>query len=107
MGAGKVISITTAAEFEEIIAKNPTVVVDFFATWCGPCKVISPKFHAFSNDFDTVVFIEVDVDKVPEVAETAGIRAMPTFQLYKEGKLADEVVGADPAKLTALIEKHK
>ncbi|KAH6574702.1 hypothetical protein BASA50_006435 [Batrachochytrium salamandrivorans] len=107
MGADKVVTVTSAAAFQEILAKNPTVVVDFFATWCGPCKVISPKFHEFSNKFESVVFVEVDVDAVPEVAETAGIRAMPTFQLYKNGKLADEIVGADPNKLLSLIEKHQ
>ena len=80
--------------------------MDFYATWCGPCKVISPKFEAFSKQYTTLKFVQVDVDAIPDISEEAGIRAMPTFQVYKDGKMVDEVVGADPRKLEATIQKY-
>ncbi|KAI8903770.1 thioredoxine 2 [Gorgonomyces haynaldii] len=98
--------IASAQEFNDFVNQNPLVIVDYFATWCGPCKVISPKFAQFSETYTSIKFIKVDVDDVPEVAEAAGIRAMPTFQLFKDGKMVEEVVGADPNKLEAIIKKY-
>ncbi|KAI8930247.1 thioredoxin [Entophlyctis helioformis] len=97
-----VISITSADEFASVIAGNKVVIVDFFATWCGPCKVISPKFHQFSKEYDAF-FIQVDVDEVPDVAQKCNIRAMPTFQIFENGTMTKEVVGADPRKLLEAI----
>ncbi|KAJ3115550.1 Cytoplasmic thioredoxin isoenzyme 2 [Phlyctochytrium bullatum] len=96
--------IATAEEFKELINSGKVVVVDFFATWCGPCRVIAPKFEEFSQTYSTAVFVKVDVDDVPAVAESCGIRAMPTFQIYKDGQKVKEVVGADPTKLLAAIK---
>ncbi|TPX77084.1 hypothetical protein CcCBS67573_g01634 [Chytriomyces confervae] len=78
---------------------------DWFATWCGPCKVISPVFAEMAKEYTNLVFVKVDVDEVPEAAEGAGIRAMPTFQFYKSGKKIDELVGANAGKLRELIAK--
>ncbi|KAJ3234315.1 hypothetical protein HDU78_005897 [Chytriomyces hyalinus] len=78
----------------------------WFATWCGPCKVISPVFAEMAKEYTNLVFVKVDVDEVPEAAEGAGIRAMPTFQFYKSGKKIDELVGANAGKLRELIAKH-
>ncbi|KAJ3413429.1 hypothetical protein HDV05_008070 [Chytridiales sp. JEL 0842] len=96
--------VANVKEFQDII-NSGSVVVDFFATWCGPCKVISPKFEEFSKQYTSATFIKVDVDEVPEAAEACGIRAMPTFQVYKDGKKVGEVVGADKNKLEAEIAK--
>lgn len=91
----------------ELSAAGPRlVVVDFFATWCGPCKFISPKVEALARDRRDVVFLKVDVDEVPDVAQSCAISAMPTFQLFKRGAKLDEVVGADERRLRALIDKH-
>ncbi|KAJ3116411.1 Cytoplasmic thioredoxin isoenzyme 2 [Physocladia obscura] len=76
---------------------------DWFATWCGSCKAISPVFAELSRDNDNLVFFKVDVDEVPEAAEAAGIRALPTFQFYQQGKKVDELVGAHAAKLKGLV----
>lgn len=67
--------------------------------------MISPKFEQFSTVYTNVQFVKVDVDEVPEVAETAGIRAMPTFQIFEGGKMVQEIVGADPKKLEEAIKK--
>ena len=100
-------NIETAEDFQKILKENPTVVVDWFATWCGPCKAIAPLVVQQSNDekFKDVFFAKVDVDVVGELAAECGIRAMPTFQLYKNGEKVDELLGANPTKLTELISQ--
>ncbi|KAI9342636.1 thioredoxin 1 [Obelidium mucronatum] len=101
-----VTTVKTYDEYNTYISGDKIVVVDWFATWCGPCKAISPIFAQFSDEFKNLVFLKVDVDEVPEAAESAGIRAMPTFQFYQNGKKIDEVVGANQTKLKQAIEKH-
>ncbi|KAI9179519.1 thioredoxin trx1 [Blastocladiella emersonii ATCC 22665] len=95
--------ITSLAQFNELIKGDKLVIVDYFAVWCGPCKVISPKFAALSDQYTNAVFVKVDVDEVPDVAQAAGISAMPTFHAYKNGERLGEVVGANPAALESLI----
>ncbi|KNC98863.1 thioredoxin [Spizellomyces punctatus DAOM BR117] len=97
--------VTTADEFNQIIKDNE-IVIDFHATWCGPCKMIAPKFEEFSKKYSKAVFIKIDVDEVPEVAEKAGVSAMPTFHIYKNGQKEAEIVGANPAKLEGEISKY-
>ncbi|KAG0229446.1 hypothetical protein BGW41_003023 [Actinomortierella wolfii] len=99
------IVINSAEEFNKVLAENPKVIVDFHATWCGPCKLIAPKYEAFSQEFTNITFLKIDVDEVPEVSEKAGIRAMPTFQTYFNGEKKGELLGADPNKLKKLIEE--
>ena len=72
--------------------------MDFYATWCGPCKVIAPKVVEFSKEYPEVDFIKVDVDDLSDVAAEYNIRAMPTFLLFKDGKQVDNVVGANASK---------
>ncbi|KAL1915701.1 uncharacterized protein VTP21DRAFT_6460 [Calcarisporiella thermophila] len=98
--------IETRAEFEEIISKNPIVIIDFFATWCGPCKVIAPKFVKFSEEYTNAVFIKIDVDKLGDIAAEYGVAAMPTFVIIKNGQKADSVVGANPKGLEDKIKAH-
>jgi thioredoxin 1 len=68
--------------------------------------MIAPKYEAFSKTYTKVFFVKLDVDEVPEIAEKAEVRAMPTFQIYKNGQKVEEIVGADPAKLEAAIKKY-
>nr|2YPM_A Chain A, LAFCA THIOREDOXIN [synthetic construct] len=103
-----VIQVTNKDEFESILSEaDKLVVVDFTATWCGPCKMIAPKFEELSEEYpDNVVFLKVDVDEVEDVAAEYGISAMPTFQFFKNGKKVDELTGANQEKLKAMIKKH-
>lgn len=87
-------------------AADSLVILDCFATWCGPCKVIAPKVVGFAKDFPQARFYKIDVDEVPDVAQELGIRAMPTFVLFKNGEKIDEVVGANEKALKAAIEKN-
>ena len=95
-------------EFNKIIKENKLVVIDFTATWCGPCKQVGPlfeKLHA-DNVFPNVTFWKIDVDENEETPESCEISAMPTFQFFKDGKKADEVVGASIEKVKEMIQKH-
>lgn len=85
------------------------VVLDCFATWCGPCKVIAPELVKFSEseEFkDKVDFYKIDVDEAPDVAQELGVRAMPTFMLFKNGQKVGEVVGANKKALEQAIRSN-
>ncbi|KAI8852180.1 thioredoxin [Chytridium lagenaria] len=97
--------ITTFADYNALIKGNSKFVVDFHATWCGPCRVVAPKVDELAKKYSNGVFVKVDVDQVPYASHSAQIRAMPTFQIFKGGKKVDEVVGADVVKLEAAIKK--
>ncbi|KAL1954378.1 hypothetical protein VTO42DRAFT_1244 [Malbranchea cinnamomea] len=88
-------------------SNNPKlVVIDCFATWCGPCKAIAPKIEEYSEKYPDVAFYKVDVDEVPDVAQELGVRAMPTFIFFKDGQKVDEVLGAVPPAIEAAVKKH-
>ncbi|KAK1776014.1 thioredoxin [Copromyces sp. CBS 386.78] len=102
-------NIATTEEFKEAIAQNQIVILDAFATWCGPCKAIAPQIAKWSEEpqfKDAVYFAKFDVDALPDLAQELGIRAMPTFVIFKDGEKADEFVGANPPALLATITKH-
>ena len=80
------------------------VLVDFTASWCGPCKMIAPFFEELAGKYPGVVFVKVDVDDLDDVAAECGISAMPTFQLYSNGVKVQELTGADKDKLEALAK---
>ncbi|MBN3278671.1 THIO protein, partial [Polyodon spathula] len=89
--------IESKAEFEEALkdAGSMLVIVDFTATWCGPCKMISPVFEKLAENHKDVVFLKVDVDDAQDVAEMCKISSMPTFQFFKNGQKIDEFSGAN------------
>ncbi|KAI1503106.1 thioredoxin-like protein [Biscogniauxia marginata] len=103
-------NLTTKAEFEEAVKNNKVVLLDCFATWCGPCKAIAPILANHSNDeqFKDVFFGKIDVDDLPELSQELGITAMPTFMIFKDGETvpAEKLVGANPNALVALLKKN-
>ena len=78
--------LATKADFDAAISGNAKVAVDFYATWCGPCRTISPKFEGFEKEFTNIKFFKVDVDKNEDTSSDCKISAMPTFHFYKDGK---------------------
>ncbi|KAL9950635.1 hypothetical protein ACROYT_G043162 [Oculina patagonica] len=102
--------LDTKEDFDKFLkdAGSKLVVIDFYADWCGPCKIIAPKVEQMSTvEFPDVCFAKVNVDENSETTEAEGISAMPTFKLYKDGKKIDELTGANEAKLKELIQKYK
>ncbi|KAK4488464.1 hypothetical protein RD792_004228 [Penstemon davidsonii] len=83
------------------------MVVDFSATWCGPCKFIEPVFHEMSVKYSDVDFVKIDVDELADVAREFGVQAMPTFVLLKQGKEVERVTGAKKDELEQKILKHR
>ena len=76
---------------EEI--KGPIVVVDFFATWCGPCKMLSPILEKFASEHPEVKVIKVDVDDFTNIAREYGVTSIPTLVLFNDGVMVDKKVG--------------
>jgi thioredoxin 1 len=99
--------VNTHQEFKKIIENyNSLIAVDFTASWCGPCKKISPVFNELNNKYNNVMFIKVDVDDNEETSEACNIRAMPTFQFYKDNQKIHEFSGADKSQLETSITKY-
>ncbi|TRY67075.1 hypothetical protein TCAL_03457 [Tigriopus californicus] len=88
-------------------AGDKLVVIDFYATWCGPCKMIAPQIEEMASTMDDVVFLKVDVDEAEEVAAEYNVTAMPTFILIKNSKQIEDLMGANSDKLKELVNKHK
>jgi len=86
-------------------AGGKLVVVDFTASWCGPCKSIAPKFASLSTKYPSAVFLKVDVDQCADIAATNNVSAMPTFHFLKGKVRVDEMTGADEKKLEEKIKK--
>ncbi|KAI8084548.1 thioredoxin-like protein [Halteromyces radiatus] len=93
-------------EFKALIASDKLVVIDFYATWCAPCKLISPKFEKLVEEYPDVIFAKIDVDDVADVAAEVGVRAMPTFMFFKNSNKVDEVVGANLSSIVNKIKEH-
>ncbi|GAA5892861.1 hypothetical protein JCM8208_004107 [Rhodotorula glutinis] len=99
--------VSSAAQLDSLTSDPSRVsIVDFHAVWCGPCKAIAPVYQRLASQFPTVAFLKVDVDQVPAVAQRFSVTAMPTFIVLKGSTKVDEMKGANPAGLMALVKKH-
>lgn len=88
------IVISTKEEFEEIISQEKVVIADFFATWCGPCRMLSPIIEQLSEEFsERVRVIKIDIDKENELANMYNIQSVPTVIIFKDGEIHSSEVG--------------
>lgn len=92
--------ITESSEIPE----KGIVVIDFFATWCGPCKHIAPFFQEMSGKYPTLTFFKVDVDESPDLTNEYDISAMPTFVFLRDRQIVGRIEGADARRIVAQVE---
>ena len=97
--------IKSKAEFEQLINENNNVVIDFYATWCGPCKMLAPIFEQVAAEKENVTFVKVDVDEAGELANLFGITSIPTVVYIKNEKMALRELGFKPK--AAILENIK
>eukprot|EP00694_Reclinomonas_americana_P005012 EC793542.1.p1 GENE.EC793542.1~~EC793542.1.p1 ORF type:complete len:104 (+),score=46.93 EC793542.1:56-367(+) len=99
--------IQSEQEFDDAIKSPKLTVVDYYATWCNPCKRIAPVFDRLAEANGEAQFFKVDVDQLEDLAAAQGVTGMPTFIFYKNGSKVETLIGANEASLTAAIAKHK
>ena len=96
----------TKDDFEQVVTGNDTVIVDFWAPWCGPCRAFAPTFEALSEKYPGIVFAKVNTEDEPELAGQFEIRSIPTLMVFREKVLLFSQPGALPAPaLEAVIKK--
>lgn len=105
---GEVTEVKGAGDFDSLVksSKGKLIVVDFTASWCGPCKMIAPAYEELSSEYTESVFCKVDVDEVPDIAQRYEVMAMPTFLFLKNGEVVDRFSGASVEKLRDTIISH-
>ncbi len=98
--------IINSQEFDNTI-ESGVVVVDFFATWCGPCKMLAPVIDELSGELDNVNFVKVDIDQSMDLAQKFRIVSVPTLKVFKNGEEVDTLMGFMPKEvLKSKVEAH-
>ncbi|KAK3175803.1 hypothetical protein K4F52_009984 [Lecanicillium sp. MT-2017a] len=99
--------ITEAEAFHTALKEHKVVVADFYAVWCGDCKMIDPFFNKYAAEdkYKDIYFVKIDVDKLNDLSKQCDVRRMPTFQLYKDGEKITQVAEPKPNDLTEFLAK--
>ncbi|KAL2543063.1 Thioredoxin H2 [Abeliophyllum distichum] len=108
---GRVIAFHSSSKwkihFEASKLTSNLMVIDFTATWCGPCRYMEPAMNEFAAKYADVEFIKIDVDELEDVAQEFEVHVLPTFLLIKKGIEVDKLVGANKEELQKKIDKHR
>jgi thioredoxin 1 len=94
MGATK--PVTDATFAADVLGSDKPVVVDFWAEWCGPCKMIAPILEEIARDNDGITIVKLNVDENPQTAASYGITSIPTMNVYSGGEIVKTIIGAKP-----------
>lgn len=107
MASENVKTLTDASFEAEVLKSSEPVLVDFWATWCGPCRAVAPVVEALAKDYAGKVKVgKMDVDSNPQIATKYGVMSIPTLLMFKDGKVVQQIVGAVPRpKLEDMIKK--
>ncbi len=98
---GKAIELTDS-NFDQIVNSDTPVLVDFWAEWCGPCKMIGPVVEELANEYEgKAVVAKLNVDENPQTTAKFGVRSIPTLLLFKKGQVVDKQIGAVPKSVLA------
>ncbi len=102
--ASQVREVSSQHEFNYLISTNSKVVVDIFATWCGPCRRMAPVFARLAQEHPEALFIKVDADKAPQILQALGVDSFPTFKLYTNGQPYTTINGSNEKKLEKAVK---
>jgi thioredoxin 1 len=107
MASDKLVTITDTNFESEVLKSSQPVLIDFWATWCAPCRAIAPVVEQMANDYAGKLKVgKVDIDQNPKVPTTYDVRSIPTLLVFKEGKVVGQIVGAVPRpKIEELVKK--
>ena len=101
----EVLKITADNFKKEVLEENKKVLIDFYADWCGPCKMLSPVIEAVAKENKDTKFVKVNVDEAQEIAMEYNIMSIPTLIILKDGKEINRMVGfADKSEITSMIK---
>lgn len=103
----KTVHIESTTQFSNLLSSSAIVIADFYADWCGPCQQIAPVYEQLSEQLsrpNKITFAKINTDRQQELAQAYGVRAMPTFMIFKNARKVDGIEGADPRRLSAAIK---
>ncbi|KAI6251414.1 Thioredoxin [Erysiphe necator] len=101
------IRIRSSSQFDKILNSSKVVVTDFYADWCGPCNAIAPTFESLASKYskpNRITFVKVNVDNHQDISQRYGVRALPSFIIFRSGSIANTIRGADQSTLRTAIE---
>ena len=106
--SGNIIEITSKAQFDEAVKSEKLTIVDFWAVWCGPCRVLKPLLHKIAGEHPEIQLLTVDVDANQELAAQYDINSIPAVFMFKNGQIVDSFVGVMPEnEILEKIEANK
>ncbi|CAL2032722.1 hypothetical protein CAEBREN_02489 [Caenorhabditis brenneri] len=103
-----ILELTDMREFEQLVRQHPdkVIILDFFATWCGPCKAIAPLYKELATNNKGIIFCKVDVDEAEDLCSKYDVKMMPTFVFTKNGETVETLEGCVEEELRRKVHQH-